>query len=140
MIWLYFSSLVVLLVRFLLLLQKIIGSCFPWNWLYLIMVKASMIDGIILWSFYKYILVIRCYFEKPLVSIIRTFTSDQLIWHRDYWKYLTRAYGPKRSFLSRDKQIMNTIRFAFFSLIESRLQRVESKNYQNTLVKSRPFW
>ena len=44
------------------------------------------------------------------VSPFQTFTSDQLIWHRDYWKYLTRAYGPKRSFLSRDKQIMNTIK------------------------------
>ena len=67
------------------------------------------------------------------VNPFQTFTSDQLIWHRDYWKYLTRAYGPKRDFLSRDKQIMNAIRFAFFSLIESRLHRVESKSYQNTL-------
>ena len=53
------------------------------------------------------------------VNPFQRFTSDQLIWHRDYWKYLTRAYGPKRDFLSRDKQIMNAIRFAFFSLIES---------------------
>ena len=67
------------------------------------------------------------------VSPFQTFTSDQLIWHRDYWNYLTRAYGPKSDFLSRDKQIMNAIRFAFFSLIESRLHRVESKSYQNTL-------
>ena len=66
------------------------------------------------------------------VNPFQRFTSDQLIWHRDYWKYLTRASGPKRDFLSRDKQIMNVIRFAFFSLIETRLHRVESKDYQNT--------
>ena len=63
--------------------------------------------------------------ELAEVNPFQTFTSDQLIWHRDYWKYLTRAYGPQRSFLSRDKQIMNTVRFAFFSLIKSRLHRVE---------------
>ena len=28
---------------------------------------------------------------------------------------------------------MNSVRFAFFSLIESRLHRVESRNHQNTL-------
>ena len=71
--------------------------------------------------------------ELAEVNPFQTFTSDQLIWHRDYWKYLKRAYGPQRSFLSRDKQIMNSVRFAFFSLIESRLHRVESRNYQNTL-------
>ena len=67
------------------------------------------------------------------VNPFQRFTSDQLIWHRDYLKYLTRAYGPKRDFLSRDKQIMNVLRFTFFSLIETRLHRVESKSYQNTL-------
>ena len=79
--------------------------------------------------------------ELAEVSPFQTFTSDQLIWHRDYWKYLTRAYGPQRSFLSRDKQIKNRVRFAFFSLIESKLHRVESKNYQNSLdSKIQSFW
>ena len=71
--------------------------------------------------------------ELAEVSPFETFTSDQLIWTRDYWNFLTRAYGPQRSFLSRDKQIMNSVRFSLFSLIESRLHRVESRNYQNTL-------
>ena len=71
--------------------------------------------------------------ELAEVNPFQTFTSDQLIWNRDYWNLLTKAYGPQRSFLSRDKQIMNSVRFALFSLIESRLHRDGSRNYQNTL-------
>ena len=71
--------------------------------------------------------------ELAEVSPFETFTSDQLIWTRDYWNFLARAYGPQRSLLSRDKQIMNSVRFSFFSLIESRLHRVESRHYQETL-------
>ena len=66
--------------------------------------------------------------ELAEVSPFETFTSDQLIWTRDYWQFLTKAYGPKRNFLSRDKQIMNSVRFSFFSLIESRLHMVESRH------------
>ena len=47
--------------------------------------------------------------ELAEVSPFETFTSDQLIWTRDYWQFLTKAYGPKRSFLSRDKQILNSV-------------------------------
>ena len=43
------------------------------------------------------------------------------------------AYGPKRDFLSRDKQIMNVLRFTFFALIETRLHRVDSKDYEDSL-------
>ena len=61
------------------------------------------------------------------------FTSDQLIWHKNYWKYLPRAYGPKRGFLSTDKQIINVLRFTLFALIETRLHQVESKDFKNSL-------
>ena len=61
------------------------------------------------------------------------FTSDKLIWTKGYWQFLTKAYGPKRNFLSTNKQIVNSLRFSLFSLIESRLHRVESKHYQDTL-------
>ena len=71
--------------------------------------------------------------ELAEVSPFETFTSDLSIWNRDYWSFLTRAYIPQRSFLSRDKQIMNSVRFSVFSLIESRLHRVESRLYQDTL-------
>ena len=56
--------------------------------------------------------------ELSEVNPFETFTSDQLIWTKGYWQFLTKAYGPKRNFLSTNKQIMNTLRFSFFSLIE----------------------
>ena len=71
--------------------------------------------------------------ELSEVNPFDTFTSDKLIWTKGYWKFLTKAYGPKRTFLSQNKQIMNTLRFSLFSLIESRLHRVESRNYQEVL-------
>ena len=71
--------------------------------------------------------------ELSEVNPFETFTSDQLIWTKGYWQFHTKAYGPKRNFLSKDKQIMNTLRFSLFSLIESMLHRVESKHYQDIL-------
>ena len=70
--------------------------------------------------------------ELSEVNSFEIFTSDQLIWTKGYWQFLTKAYSPKRKFLSTNKQIMNTLRFSLFSLIESRLHRVESKHYQDT--------
>ena len=52
--------------------------------------------------------------ELSEVNPFETFTSDQLVWTKGYWHFLTKAYGPKRNFLSKDKQIMNTLRFFFF--------------------------
>ena len=71
--------------------------------------------------------------ELSSISPFNIFSSDALIWNKGYWNFLTKAYGPKRTFLSTNKQVMNTLRFALFSLVESRLHRVESKNYQDTL-------
>ena len=71
--------------------------------------------------------------ELSDVNPFDIFTSDKLIWTKGYWKFLTKAYGPKRTFLSTNKQLMNTLRFSLFSLIESRLHRVESRHYQEIL-------
>ena len=71
--------------------------------------------------------------ELSEVNPFEIFTSDKLIWTKEYWQFLTKAYGPKRTFLFTNKQIMNTLRFSLFSLIESSLHRVESKHYQDTL-------
>ena len=54
----------------------------------------------------------------------KRFNSDQLIWEKNWWKFLTIAYGPRREFLSRDKQMMNVLRFTIFTLVEARLHRV----------------
>ena len=45
--------------------------------------------------------------ELSKVNPFETFTSDQLVWTKGNWHFLTKAYGPKRNFLSKDKQIMN---------------------------------
>ena len=63
----------------------------------------------------------------------KRFTSDQIIWEASWWKFLTIAYGPRREYLSRDKQMFNTLRFVIFTLVEARLHRVESKDYRDSL-------
>ena len=72
--------------------------------------------------------------ELAEVNPFYTFTSDKLTWTKGYWRFLTRAYGPKRNFLSHDKIMMNILRFSLFALLESRLHRVESKSYQDTFT------
>ena len=67
--------------------------------------------------------------ELSEVNPFDIFTSDKLIWTKGYWQFLTKAYSPKRKFLSTNKQIMNALRFSLFALIESRRNRVESKYY-----------
>ena len=74
--------------------------------------------------------------ELAEVNPFYTYTSDKLIWTKGYWRFLTKAYGPKRTFLSQNKQMMNTLRFSLFALIESRLHRVESKSYQETFTSN----
>ena len=63
--------------------------------------------------------------ELSEVKPFEVFTSDRLIWTKKYWQFLTTAYSPKRHFLTADKQMVNTLRFSLFSLIESRLHRME---------------
>ena len=48
----------------------------------------------------------------------KRFSSDQIIWEKPWWKFLTVAYGPRREFLSRDKQMMVGLRFIIFTLVE----------------------
>ena len=52
--------------------------------------------------------------ELSDVNPFDIFTSDKLIWTKGYWNFLTKAYGPKRTFLSTNKQLMNTLRFSIF--------------------------
>ena len=61
------------------------------------------------------------------------FNSDQIIWEKSWWKFLTIAYGPRREFLSRDKQMMVGLRFIIFTLVEVRLHRIEAKDYRDSL-------
>ena len=61
------------------------------------------------------------------------FSSDKIIWERKYWQFLTIAYGNKRAFLSRDKQMLVSLRFIIFNLVETRLHRVEAKLYRDIL-------
>ena len=61
------------------------------------------------------------------------FSSDKIIWERKYWQFLTMAYGNKRAFLSRDKQMLVSLRFIIFNLVETRLHRVEAKLYRDIL-------
>ena len=70
--------------------------------------------------------------ELSSISPFNIFSSDALIWRKGYKNFLTKAFGPKRTFLSTNKQVIISLRFSLFSLIESRLHRVESKNYQDT--------
>ena len=45
------------------------------------------------------ILTDRCaMLEFSEVNPFEIFTSDQLIWTKGYWQFLTKAYGPKRIF------------------------------------------
>ena len=52
---------------------------------------------------------------------------------KKWWKFLTIAYGPRREFLSRDKQMMVGLRFIIFTLVEVRLHRIEAKDYRDSL-------
>ena len=61
------------------------------------------------------------------------FSSDQIIWEKSWWKFLTISYGNKREFLSRDKQMMVGLRFIIFTLVEVRLHRIEAKDYRDIL-------
>ena len=63
----------------------------------------------------------------------KRFNSDQIIWEKPWWKFLTIAYGPRREFLSRDKQMMVGLRFIIFTLVEVRLHRIEAKDYRDSL-------
>ena len=63
----------------------------------------------------------------------KRFNSDQIIWEKSWWKFLTIAYGPRREFLSRDKQMMVGLRFIIFTLVEVRLHRIEAKDYRDSL-------
>ena len=61
------------------------------------------------------------------------FSSDKIIWEKSWWQYITIAYGNKRTFLSRDKQMLVALRFIIYTLIEVRLHRIEAKVYRDIL-------
>ena len=63
----------------------------------------------------------------------KRFNSDQIIWEKPWWKFLTIAYGPRREFLSQDKQMMVGLRFIIFTLVEVWLHRIEAKDYRDSL-------
>ena len=61
------------------------------------------------------------------------FNSDKIIWKKSWWQFLTMAYGNKRAFLSRDKQMLVSLRFIIFTLVETRLHRVEAQIHRNMI-------
>ena len=61
------------------------------------------------------------------------FSSDKIIWEKSWWQFLTMAYGNKRAFLSRDKQMLVSLRFIIFTLVETRLHRVEAQIHRNMI-------
>ena len=61
------------------------------------------------------------------------FSSDKIIWKKSWWQFLTIAYGNKRAFLSRDKQMLVSLRFIIFTLVETRLHRVEAQIHRNMI-------
>ena len=61
------------------------------------------------------------------------FSSDQIFWSKPWWNYLTVAYGNRREFLSRDKQMMVGLRFLIYTLVEVRLHRTEAQDFRDTL-------
>ena len=61
------------------------------------------------------------------------FSSDQIFWSKPWWKYLTVAYGNRREFLSRDKQMMVGLRFLIYTLVEVRLHRTEAQDFRDSL-------
>ena len=61
------------------------------------------------------------------------FSSDKIIWEKSWWQFLTMAYGNKRAFLSRDKQMLVSLRFIIFTLVETRLHRVEAQIHRDIL-------
>ena len=61
------------------------------------------------------------------------FSSDKIIWEKSWWQFLTISYGNKRAFLSRDKQMLVSLRFIIFTLVETRLHRVEAQIHRNMI-------